>query len=43
MDKDIHTFTSGISLKVNGMAWLEFKLAYYYIAGRHLSHYVTPI
>ena len=29
MEKGLHTFTEGISLKVKVKPWLEFELAYY--------------
>ena len=29
MDKGVHTFSKGISLKVNVIVWLEFKLVFY--------------
>ena len=40
-DKRIHTFTKVISLKVNVMAELDFKLVYYNVAIQHVSLYVT--
>ena len=35
------TFPKGISSKVKEITWLEFELAYYDIAVRHVIHYVT--
>ena len=38
-DKGVHTFPKGICLKVNVIAPLEFKLAYYNSAGHCFNHY----
>ena len=37
----VHAFLKDISLKVNTIAWLEFELAYYDVAVRHISHNIT--
>ena len=34
-DKRIHTFLKGISLKVNVIIWLEFKIAYFKAKVQH--------
>ena len=39
--KGIHTFTRGISPKVNVMAWQGFELAYFEVAVQRFSHFVT--
>ena len=36
-----HTFTKGISSKVNVIACLEFELDYFKGAVQHFSHYIT--
>ena len=43
-DKGVHAFLKGISPKVNVIALLEFKLAYFEARVQHLSHYTigTP-
>ena len=41
MDKGVHTFPEGISLKVNVIPWLEFELIYYNVIVRHISHNAT--
>ena len=38
-DKGIHIFPKGICPKVNIIAWLEFKLAYFETTVQHFSHY----
>ena len=38
-DKRIETFLKGICLKLNMMAQLEFKHAYFEKAVQHVSHY----
>ena len=38
VNKDVHTFFKGISLKVNVIARLEFELAYYKVAVQHFSY-----
>ena len=38
----VYIFPKGYSLKVNAVAWLEFKLSYYDVAIHHISHYVRP-
>ena len=38
-DKGVHTFPKSINLKVNIIAGLEFKLAYYDIAVQYINHY----
>ena len=40
-DKEVPTFPKGICLKVNVIARLEFKLAYYYSTVHHFNHYTT--
>ena len=40
-DKEVFTFPKGISLKVNVITWLEFKLACYDITVQNISHYAT--
>ena len=37
----VHTFSKGISLKVNRLARLEFELIYYDVAVQYISHYAT--
>ena len=37
-DKRLHTFPKVIILKVNVIVWLVFKLAYYDVAVKHISH-----
>ena len=39
--KRVHTFSKGISPKVNVVAWLEFELAYYDVVVWNVSHYAT--
>ena len=41
MDKEVHMFSSYISLKVNVIERLEFELAYYNVAVQHVSYYIT--
>ena len=43
MDKTIDTFTMSITLKINVMARLELKLAYYVVAVQDVSHSATGI
>ena len=40
-NKGVHTFPKGICPKVNVIAWLEFKLAYYDSAVHRFNHYTT--
>ena len=40
-DKRVHTFNKGISPKVKIITRLEFELAYYDVAVRHVNHYTT--
>ena len=40
-NKRFSTFAKDISLNMNVIAQLEFKLAYYEYAMKHVSHYVT--
>ena len=40
-DKGVHTFPKGICPKVNVIAWLEFKLAYYDSAVHRSNYYST--
>ena len=40
-DKGVHTFPKGICPKVNVIARLEYKLAYYDSAVRRFNHYTT--
>ena len=40
-DKGVHTFPKGICPKLNVIAWLEFKLAYYDSADQCFNHYIT--
>ena len=40
-DKEVHTFPKGICLKVNVIAWLEFKLTYDDSAVQWFNHYTT--
>ena len=39
----VHTFSKGISPKVNAMARLEFQLDYNVITVQYVSHYATEI
>ena len=39
----VHTFSKGISPKVNVIARLEFELAYFETAIQHLSHYTIDL
>ena len=41
LDKGVHAFLKGISLKVNIIVWLEIELAYFKATVQHFSHYVT--
>ena len=38
-DQGVHTFLLGISLKVNIIARLQFEVAYFDDAVKHVSHY----
>ena len=40
-DKEVHTFPKGICPKINIIARLEFKLAYYDSAVHHFNYYTT--
>ena len=42
-DKRVHTIPKGISPKVNVIAWLGFKLAYYDVAVQNVGHYIIGI
>ena len=42
-DMWVNIFPWGISPKVNPIAGLEFKLAYYHFTAQHVSHYATVI
>ena len=37
--KGVHTFPKSISLKVNVIAWLEFKLTHHNVTGKRINHY----
>ena len=39
MRENVYTFLKGISLKVNVIAWQEFKFIYYDVAVQHVSYY----
>ena len=39
--KGAHTFPKSMNLKVNIIAWLEFKLDYFKAAVQHFSYYAT--
>ena len=41
MDKGVHTFTKGISMKLNVIERLEFELTYYNVTVEYGSHYTT--
>ena len=41
MDKVIHTFSKGINLKINIIAWLEFELASSDVTVKHINPYAT--
>ena len=38
-DKEVHILPKGITLKVNVIAQIEFKLAFFEAAVKHFSHY----
>ena len=40
-DKEVHTFSKGISPKVNVLAWLEFELASFETSVMLFSHFAT--
>ena len=40
-DKGVHAFPKGISLKVNKIVWLEFKLTYSQASIQLFNHYTT--
>ena len=40
-DKRVHTFRKGVYPKVNVIAQLEYKLAYYDFAVHRCNHYTT--
>ena len=40
-DTGVYTFPKGLNLKMNQIAQLEFKLAYFEAADQHFPHYTT--
>ena len=43
MDKRVHTFPKGITLKANLIARVELELANSDVAVQHFSHYITGL